>query len=173
MRRAAALTLVAALTACGPVGSPASNPDHGPPRPPNGDILNPDRPANMPADFLFMSWRILALDEDWEPTVHVPVKIHVEAVSDAPVQGNVHGGYPFDVYAYTPYTHTIWYAPGVHITTSVVAIADPPFGRSGATALLVCVASSTHHIDEAILEHDTFVVNDYCNASWDSLTAED
>lgn len=174
MRRLAALLALVLLAGCGPVGSPSSNPDHGPPKPPNGNIINPDRPQGMPADFLFVSWHVLALDENWEEGPHVPVKIHVEATGDAPVQGNVRGIYPFDDYVYTPYTHTIWYAPGVTITTSITAVADPPFKADDPQPIsLICIASSSHHIEEPIYEHTQFQIQDFCRAIWNSETGED
>lgn len=161
------------VAACGPVGSPASNPDHGPPKPPNGIIIDPVRPANIPDDFLFMSWHVLALDEDWEEGPHVPVRIRINAASpNAPVQGNVHGGYPFDVYTYTPYTHTIWYAPGVEIVTDIQAVADPGLPTE-APLSLVCTASSSHHVYEEVRESETFQVNDYCRAVWTTEANED
>jgi hypothetical protein len=167
------LSLGLALSACSmPIGSPSSNPDHGPPKPPNGNILNPVRPKGIPDNAMFMSWHILALDEDWEEGPHIPVRFTINAVGNAPA-GNVHGNYPFSDYVYTPYTHTIWYPPGVEFTTDVVAVADPPLGTDGTPVSIVCVASSTNHIVEPIFDDEVFMINDYCRASWNSAGMED
>lgn len=166
MRRLALPVAVLLLAGCAPVGSPSTNPDHGPPAPPNGNIMHPERPNGMPADFLYMSWHVLALDEDWEEGPHVPVRIHINATAEnAPVQGNVHGGYPLDLYVYTPYTHTIWYAPGIDLVTDIVAIADPGLPTTSPVTL-VCIATSSNRVDEPQYENDVFTVNDYCRASW-------
>lgn len=169
MRRIAAILAIALLSGCAPVGSPSTNPDHGPPQPPNGNNINPDRPGNIPRDFQYVSWHVLALNEDWEDNnLHVPVRIHIDAVSDAPVQGNVHGPYPLDLYVYTPYTHTMWYQPGVTLTTTIAAVADPPLQLDHSPVTIVCVASSSHHVNEDFREDETVQAQDYCRAHWAS-----
>lgn len=154
---ATALLLVAG---CTPLGSPKANPDHGPPQPPNGRIENPDRPQNIPGDFLFFSWHIITLNDNWEE-IHAPVTVFIEAASEVPGQ-SVHGGYPFQVYTYTAYTHTIWYQPGLTLTTRVTATLDPP--QPGVS--VVCIGSSDETIEEQIQEIPPIHDQAFCSATW-------
>jgi len=124
---AVVLVMLIAGTACvkGPVGSPSANPDHGAPRPATGLIEHPVRPADFPPDFLEFSWQV-AIYDSHHHLQGSPATVRVTATSDAPIQGNTHGKYPYQLYTYTPYTHTIWYQPGVQIRTGLTATADPP-----------------------------------------------
>jgi hypothetical protein len=159
----AALATLSLLSACMPPITPDPSPDGGPPAPPNGRIENPDRPDGVAPDALFFSWHIITLNDDWEE-IHAPAKVFVEAVSNAPVQGNVHGPYPFQIYTYTPYTHTIWWQPGLEITSRVTATLDPV--QPGVS--VICLGSSHGSIDEQIQEIPPTHDQAYCSATWES-----
>ena len=156
---------LALLTGCAPVDiNPDANPDHQAALPPNGRIENPVRPENIPDDFLFFSWHVITLDEDWEE-VHAPANVFIEAASEVPGQ-SVHGGYPFQVYTYTAYTHTIWYQPGLSIVTRVTATLKP--AQPGVS--VICIGSSDETIEEQIEEIPPVHDQAFCQASWGSDT---
>lgn len=114
------------LTACGPVGSPSANPDHGAPAPANGHIEKPARPKGMADNFVAFNWHVEVYDEHHRLHGGHAVIVRITATSpNAQVQGNIHGQYPFRLYTQTPYTHTIWYQPGIRIQTDLTATADP------------------------------------------------
>ena len=133
--------------ACGAVGSPSANADHGPPAPANGDLEGrPARPKGMPDNFLELSWHVAAYNAQGKIQKDHPAIVRITATSNAPIQGNVHGPYPLRVYTNTPYTHTIWYEPGVQIQTDLTATADPilPDGW-----YLECTATSAGQLIDA------------------------
>jgi hypothetical protein len=112
--------------ACGAIGSPSANPDHGAPAPANGFNENPARPKGLPNNALAFNWHVRIYDKGHHLQTDRAAIVRITATSpNAPVQGNVHGGYPFRIYTLAPYTHTIWYQPGIEITTGLTATADP------------------------------------------------
>jgi hypothetical protein len=114
------------LAACGPVGSPSANPDHGAAQPANGININPPRPKEVPANALQFNWHVAAYDATHHLKGGHAAIVRITAISpNAQIQGNVYGGYPFRIYTLTPYTHTIWYQPGIKIITGLTATADP------------------------------------------------
>ena len=131
--------------ACGAVGSPSANPDHGAPAPANGLGEHPARPANIPNDFLEFSWHVAIYDSHHKLQGN-PSIVRITANSKAPVQGNVHGQYPFRIYTNTPYTHTIWTQPGIQVQTQLTATADPPLPDYW---YMECVGTSNGNLVEA------------------------
>jgi hypothetical protein len=110
--------------ACGAVGSPSANPDHGAPASATGLIEHPVRPAGIPNDFLEFTWQVAVYDSGHHLRDN-PAIVRITATSKAPIQGNVHGKYPYRLYTKTAYSHTIWTQPGVQVQTGLTATADP------------------------------------------------
>jgi hypothetical protein len=117
-------TLLLITTACMPSRVPEPSPDNKAPMPANGSIEHPVRPNNIPDNFLSFTWIVEFEDAEGHlATWSADVGIH--AISNAPVQGNVHGPYPFLIWTNTPYSHTMWYEPGIAINTDVYVLAKP------------------------------------------------
>lgn len=120
-----AILLLVVTAACAATGRP--NPQHdGGAVAPNGVITQPPRPKGISAKALEVSLHVQATDDVGRYARNVRANIHIDAKSpNAQAQGNVHGGYPFDIYTFLPYTHTIWYEPGITIAIAMIVQAQP------------------------------------------------
>lgn len=94
------------------------------PNPANGVIDRAVRPDNIPDNFLSFTWVVEFEDVEGHP-YYWSADVEVHAESNAPVQGNVHGPYPFRIWTMTPYSHTMWYEPGIVINTEIYVLAKP------------------------------------------------
>lgn len=163
------VTLTLLLVAgCMPTRVPEPSPDNKAPAPANGIIEIPTRPNNIPDNFLSFTWIIEFEDPNGRP-YSVSAMVTVTADSNAPVQGNVRGGYPYTIWTMTPYSHTMWYEPGIVIDTRVNVVANPELPpdliQKGVHA--VCSASDGHETEQYIEEpqYDQEIAN--CHALLD------
>jgi hypothetical protein len=98
----------------------------------------------MPGNAIAVNWHVVVAEVDsGERLNHIKANVTITATSpNAPVQGNVHGGYPFTIYTETPYTHTIWFQPGIVVNSQITATLDPLLGPG---IVIECDATSGGH----------------------------
>lgn len=121
---AAAAMALSLVAGCAPVAGPAHPREDSGAKAPNGILSSPDRPAGIPTDAHQLNIHVDIVDVDRHERGPGRAHVNIDAQSSVP-GANVHGAYPFDIYTFTPYTHTIWYPPGLVIHVSVTATADP------------------------------------------------
>lgn len=118
------LCVLLLVAGCAPLNVPDPSPDGRAPAPANGVIEHPVRPQGIPADFGAFTWIVEVEDSRGRPYPG-SADVEVHAVAAAPVQGSVHGPYPFRIWTGLPYSHTIWFQPGIVIDTDVYVFARP------------------------------------------------
>lgn len=136
------VVLVLLAAGCAPLNVPDPSPDGRAPVPANGIIEHPVRPKGIPDNFGAFTWIVEVEDNRGRPYPG-SADVEVHATAAAPIQGSVHGPYPFRIWTGLPYSHTIWFQPGIVIETDVWASARPELGVDDFNAgiRLVCTGA--------------------------------